>query len=177
MLSHLVAVAEDVLAGRLAGPPDDEQTAEQVARRAERPTAAVLEEWAGLGPGIEAVLEGSEVWPLAIDGLTHEHDVRGAIGDRGARSDPAIKITGVQLLQRLDPPVVLAIECEDEHFSVGPEAGSPQLLLTTDAFEAFRFRMGRRSRRQLGAMGWSGDPTVVLDRLSIFGPSPLDIAE
>lgn len=178
VLSHLVAGAEDVLAGRLTGPPDDQQTASQVARRADVPTGAVLKEWGRFGPDIEALLERAEIWPLAIDVLTHEHDVRGAIGDKGARSDPAVKITAAGLLRRLNPPVALVVQCEDDRISVGPQDDGPPLELSTDAFEAFRFRMGRRSRRQLAAMRWSGgDPEATIDHLTIFGPSPLDIAE
>ena len=69
VLCHLVAVADDVLAGTLTGPPTDEETAEQVARRAGRPTAAVLDEWATVGPAIDELLAGAAVWPLALDVL------------------------------------------------------------------------------------------------------------
>jgi uncharacterized protein (TIGR03083 family) len=177
VLSHLVAVADDVLSGSLSGPPTDEQTAEQVARRADKPTTAVLDEWVAVGPSIDDLLTRTAVWPLAIDALTHEHDVRGSIGDRGARDDHAVRVSAAQLLGRLSSPVALAIECDGARISVGPEAERPELELSTDPFEAFRFRLGRRSRRQLAAMRWSSDPGAVLDHLTIFGPSLLDIVE
>jgi hypothetical protein len=37
--------------------------------------------------------------------------------------------------------------------------------------------MGRRSRAQLAALDWSGDPSPVLDHLTFFGPSAADIIE
>jgi hypothetical protein len=37
--------------------------------------------------------------------------------------------------------------------------------------------MGRRSRGQLAALDWSGDPSPVLDHLVVFGPAMADIAE
>jgi hypothetical protein len=37
--------------------------------------------------------------------------------------------------------------------------------------------MGRRSRDQLAALDWSGDPAPVLDHLVIFGPARTDIVE
>src|ERR1700722_19011066 len=48
--AHLVAVNEDVLAGKLSGPPSEEDTAAQVARRTGVPTADVIEEWAEMAP-------------------------------------------------------------------------------------------------------------------------------
>jgi hypothetical protein len=177
VLCHLVAVAEDILAGALTGPPPDDVTAAQVARRADKATGAVLNEWTAVGPQVDELLAATPVWPLAVDALTHEHDVRGAVGDRGARDDQAVQISAYWLLRRLDPPVALAIECDPDRIDVGPEGDAPGLQLTTDSFEAFRFRLGRRSRGQLAAMRWSGDPGPVLDRLTIFGPSLVDINE
>jgi hypothetical protein len=37
--------------------------------------------------------------------------------------------------------------------------------------------MGRRSRAQLLAMDWSGDPAPVLDHLAVFGPAAQDVME
>ena len=51
------------------------------------------------------------------------------------------------------------------------------LGLTTTRYEAFRWRMGRRSRGQLAALDWSGDPAPVLDHLVVFGPAGADIIE
>jgi hypothetical protein len=51
------------------------------------------------------------------------------------------------------------------------------VVLTTTRFEAFRWRMGRRSRAQLAALAWSADPAAVLDNLAIFGPAASDIVE
>ena len=51
------------------------------------------------------------------------------------------------------------------------------LELRTSPYEVLRFRMGRRSRRQMAAMAWSLDPEPLLDSLAVFGPSKLDIIE
>ena len=42
VIAHLVAVVEDVRAGRLTGPPSDQDTAAQVARREGIETSVVL---------------------------------------------------------------------------------------------------------------------------------------
>jgi hypothetical protein len=172
VVCHVTAVAEDVLAGRLAGPPSDEETAEQVARRSSRPTGEVLEDWAGYEPGIRDLLAAVPVWPLLLDALSHEHDIRAAVGAPGERDRPEIHAGAVSMIERLGG--------DDLAITLGGETyGSAEAALTlrTSAWEAFRFRLGRRSSRQLAAMDWSGDPSPVLDRLTIFGPSPHDIVE
>jgi uncharacterized protein (TIGR03083 family) len=52
-----------------------------------------------------------------------------------------------------------------------------ELTLSTSRFEAFRWRMGRRSLAQLAALRWTGDPAQVLGQLAIFGPAADDIHE
>jgi hypothetical protein len=64
----------------------------------------------------------------------------------------------------------------DAEYRAGPTDGT-ELRLATSQFEAFRWRMGRRSRAQLAALDWSGDPSRVLDHLTIFGLSSADIIE
>jgi uncharacterized protein (TIGR03083 family) len=180
VVSHLVAVVEDVLAGRLTGPPTDEQTAAQVARRRDISTAAVLGEWEALAPPFEEFLSTTPVWPAALDVLSHEQDIRGAVDRPGARDVPGIRQGADLLIGRLQPPVDLLIRMEDAEHALGPSgagADVERLELTTTRFEAFRFRLGRRSRAQLASLAWSGDPAAVLDQLTIFGPSPLNVIE
>ena len=49
--------------------------------------------------------------------------------------------------------------------------------LTTTTFEAFRWRLGRRSRAQLRAMDWDADPMPFLGHLCVFGPAEVDVIE
>jgi hypothetical protein len=180
VVSHLVAVVEDVLAGRLTGPPTDEQTAAQVARRRDRSTAEVLDEWEALVPPFEELLSAVPVWPAALDVLSHEQDIRGAVDQPGARDVPGICQGADRLIGSLESPVDLLIRVEDAEHVLGPSgagADVERLELTTTRFEVFRFRLGRRSRAQLASLAWSGDPAAILDQLTIFGPSPLNVIE
>jgi uncharacterized protein (TIGR03083 family) len=179
VVAHLVAVNEDVLAGRLTRPPSDEETAEQVSRRADTPTPAVLEEWAAFGPRFDELMSGARIWPAAMDVLAHEQDIRGALGQPGARDVLGIRLGAAVLINSLRPPAPLVVHLDGTAHGLGPAEGAegPALELTTSSFEAFRFRLGRRSRSQLSALAWSGDPSPVLDVLVVFGPSPSDIVE
>jgi uncharacterized protein (TIGR03083 family) len=176
VVAHLTAVGEDVLEGRLTGPPSDEQTAAQVARFADRPLSEVLSRWRELTPQFGEAIDAFGVWPAVLDVATHEHDIRGAVGAPGARDVDAVRLGADRLLTWMQPPVPLRVEVEDEAYDLGPE-GEATIVLRTGRFEALRWRMGRRSRAQLAALDWSGDPAPVLDHLVVFGPSPADIAE
>jgi uncharacterized protein (TIGR03083 family) len=176
VIGHLAAIPEDALAGRLTGPPSEEETAAQVARFRGRPMAQTLAGWTELAPRFEEVVAAFKVWPAVIDVASHEQDIRGAVGRPGARDTEVIREMSGWLLARLSPPVRLHVTVEDTQIQVGPD-GEPVLGLTTTWYEAFRWRMGRRSRGQLAALDWSGDPASVLDHLVIFGPARADITE
>lgn len=180
VVAHLAAVADDALAGRLTGPPSDQETAAQVARFRGRPLAEVLGLWAELAPGFAEAVGAMEVWPAVLDLASHEHDIRGALGRPGARDAEVVRIGADRLVGYLRPSLPMLVTVEDAEFRLGPEeveAPGPRLDLATTRFEAFRWRLGRRSRAQLAAMDWSADPAPVLDHLVVFGPSEEDIVE
>jgi uncharacterized protein (TIGR03083 family) len=177
VIAHLTAVVEDALAGRLAGIPDEEFTAEQIGRMADVPVAELLERWSAGAPQFEEAIEALEIWPAAIDLATHEQDIRGAIGRPGARDCAVIRRCTPMLLSMWNPSVQVTVSTEDGDVVAGASESGPGLTLLTTRFDAFRWRMGRRSLTQLGAMDWSADPAGVLGELTIFGPSPTDIVE
>jgi uncharacterized protein (TIGR03083 family) len=176
--AHLTGVVEDVLEGRLTRPPTDEETAAQVARRRGRPTSSVLDDWAEVAPGFEELLSRVRVWPAFLDVLAHEHDIRGAIGRPEGWDAAQVQVAAERLMALWEPPVRVLVQMEPAEMALGPDAvdGEP-LRLTTTPFEAFRFRLGRRSAAQLRAMDWSGDPAPVLGGMTIFGPEPYDVVE
>ncbi len=175
VIAHLTGVAEDLLSGRLTGGPTAEWTAGHVARGAGVPTTELLDTWSGLSPEVERVADGG-VWPIVMDVLSHEHDVRGALGDPTGRDADVIAVAAKVLLSTLNPAQPLVIETEHKRIRVGPAGGEPVTLRTT-SWEAFRWRLGRRSRAQLAGMDWSGDPAPFLDGLCIFGPAVTDVVE
>jgi len=176
VVGHLAAIPEDALAGRLTGPPSEAETAVQVERFRGRPMARTLAGWTDLAPRFEEIVAAFDVVPAVIDVASHEQDIRGAVGQPGARDTEVIRELAGWLITRLRPPVPLRVTVGDTRFQVGPE-GEPVLELATTWYEAFRWRMGRRSRSQLAALDWSGDPVPVLDHLVVFGPAVADVIE
>lgn len=176
VIGHLAAIPEDALAGRLTGPPSVAETAVQVDRFRGRPMAQTLAGWTGMAPQFEEIVAAFEIWPAVIDVASHEQDIRGAVGQPGARDTEVIRELAGWLVTRLRPPVPMRVTFEDTQILIGPD-GEPVLGLTTTRYEAFRWRMGRRSRSQLASLDWSGDPSPVLDHLVVFGPAPADVIE
>ncbi len=178
VMFHLLGVVEDVMAGRLTGPPSEAETAGQVERHRRTPMQAVVESWTELAPPFEELIGGAAVWPAVLDVATHDQDIRGALGRPGCRDSQVVKIGAERLVALMRPSVPLRLVCEDFEARIGPEeARQPELLLRTTRFETLRWRLGRRSRSQVQRLDWSGDPEPLMDELFIFGPSPTDIVE
>jgi uncharacterized protein (TIGR03083 family) len=185
VLAHLAAIPTDALAGRIAGVPSDDQTATQVAERKDRDISELLAEWA---PNVPSMCDGARadlVPPnLAVDALTHEQDIRGALGAPPALTADELRFCthlyafgcGRGLKHAGIAP--LAIEATDADFAFTAGIGEPQASVRATEFEFFRALAGRRSRRQVAAYEWDGDPSPYLERFNVFGALPEeDVAE
>lgn len=169
VIAHFVGNGEDGAAGRLTGPPSQAQTAEQLARHADESPIELLDTWMAVGPFVEEAVTASGLWPAAIDVLTHEHDVRAALGDAAARDHPSLARVAELLVQGLDPSIPCAVDLGDG-VQAAPGAIDPIATVHVTPFEWTRARLGRRSREQVLALDWTGDPAPFVDRLFVFGP-------
>jgi hypothetical protein len=138
--------------------------------------ADLLADWTEVAPRFQAVLSKGRRWPGLLDVLSHEHDIRGALAAPAGRDAPEVVQAAEFLVSNLALPTAMTVRMGAQEIRVGPSDG-PDIGLVTSPFEAFRFRMGRRSRGQLVAMDWRGDPTPVLDCLAVFGPAVADVIE
>lgn len=182
VVAHLAGVSADFTTGNVAGAPGDEWTAAQVAARAGRSLEELVAEWDERAPVLAAMVdEHMRFTPAVIDAVTHEQDVRGAVGRPGARdSDGAswalqrlASFVGRQLTNAGAP--ALRIVSDDDEWLLGD--GVPQVELAVDRFDLLRAGIGRRSEAQVRAWCWSGDPTPYLAHLSVFGLAERDLVE
>jgi hypothetical protein len=178
VIAHLAGAAQELAEGSFpSGGPTDAWTASQVDRGRGVSTDDLLAVWERSSPAVEDLLAKATIWPLVLDAAAHEHDIRGAVGDTGARDCAVVHIGAAVMLKGLDVPRPLIVETEQRELRVGPAGDDVADRLITSDFEAFRWRLGRRSRQQLAAMRWSGDPTPYLDSLCVFGPAQRDLVE
>lgn len=173
VLAHLVGVIEDAMAGRLTGPPPPAQTREQVDRHRHQEPAALLDEWNALGAGFEDALSSLGIWPAFMDVLSHEHDIRAALGDQSYRDHDDVDLAAERLTDTLPSGVQITIAGRTR----GSADSEPAARLTATSFEVLRLRLGRRSSAQVLAMDWEGDPAPFLPDLFIFGPASQDRIE
>lgn len=174
LVSHLVGGPSDMLAGNIEGAGGEEWTQAQVEARRGRSISDLLAEWdEAIGPLERAIRAGHVPAPVTFDVITHEQDLRGALGAEpmpdplavrfvtggfGARVERVVAEAGLPPLEIRDP------EC-------GWCAGSPGgVSVAASEFELFRALTGRRSGRQVSALDWNGDPAPYLDLLCPFGP-------
>jgi len=176
VVSHLVGTADWAAAGRLRGLPTDDDTAEQVAERVGVPTVELLDHWAEAAPGLAELGAAADIWPLAIDVVTHEHDMRHGLGRPGGQDVPAVGQLAQVLLDSWSPSRAVQVVTPARTVTCGSDGTDPLTLRTTD-FEVLRMRLGRRSRRQLAGLDWSDDPGDVLDEVAFFPLTEVDIDE
>ena len=180
VLAHLVGITADILAGRLDGVASDAWTGAQVRPRRDLPTAALIAEWDETGPQVEPMIPdfGAVAGQMVADASTHEHDIRDALGQPGARDSDAVhigshwmaEITGA--LHRDGGFGTLRVETDlwSETFGDDP----PATTLRVSAFELLRAATGRRSAAQIAAFDWDGTPRPALVVMPIFVPRAED---
>ena len=175
LLSHMVGLGADVLAG---DEPDDHNSAwtqRQVAARRGRPGADLLAEWRGLAEPLMAWMREHGSRPLN-DVVIHEQDLRGAVGVVGGRDSDGLRIVRDRMAGRfaraLDglPPVAL-VSGEWTWCSQG-EVGDAVVVVEAAAFDLARALTSRRTADQLRSWTRRGDVAPYLAAFATLGPLP-----
>jgi uncharacterized protein (TIGR03083 family) len=176
LTAHVVGIARDLNRSNVDDPGDDAWTAAQIAEGERKTLEELLDEWAGYSTEIEKAMEFMHP---AISGVTtadlivHEHDLRGAIGEPGARDSSGVSLAlftytrmlGRRLKEQSAPP--LRIMAGGETYDVGD--GAPDTSVSGEPFEIFRSLCGRRTKEEIEGLNWEGDPAPFLGRFSNYG--------
>ncbi len=160
VVAHLAGVMHDVATGNMEGAATEPWTAAQVERGRGKTVAEVLGEWAMAAPGFESFLSspaGSKAGSAVVDVHAHETDIRSALGLAPQIPDEALAWAAGRLHEGFDAQVAAA--------------GLPPVTIDVSDFEMFRGRLGRRTRVEVSAFGWSTDPAAYLDIFFLFGPT------
>jgi hypothetical protein len=152
---------DDALAGRLENLGSDEWTAAQVEARRDTALSWIVFEWTANATRFEPLLDkaGDLGRQAVCDIVSHEHDIRLALGAPGARDSDAVRIglawvAGELIASAWDQGVSLRVMS-----SAGLDLGSAEAEVTLhgDDFELLRAMTGRRSVEQLAEMKWEGE--------------------
>ena len=179
LVAHFAGVCDDVLGGRLEGAGSDRWTAVQVEARRARPMDEVLAEWNERAAQLEGMLDsfGPAGHQMVMDAVTHEHDLRAALGAAGARDSDAVAIGTDWLLRAYHGATaaaggagVRAVSTDGAGATWSPdEERAVVATVTASAFDLLRTFSGRRTEAEVRSLAWEGDVDAALATLS-FGP-------
>lgn len=179
-VAHLLGVMADLSAGKIEQAAGDEWAANHITRSGSRTVGDMGAEWhlrATTNPATFQTLGAV----LLADCVTHEFDIKGAIGNTQGRDLQVVRTVALFYLNALDqawqaegvPP--LRIITETKSLDIGGD--DPAESVEMGWWEIGRLVSGRRSLEQAAALTWSGDSTPWLDDLFVFGPRDTALAE
>lgn len=181
LASHAVGVSADILADNLTDAGSDPWTEAQVNARQDRSLAELADEWDRIGPQVEAAqADGALPAQAVFDQVTHEHDLRDAIGRPGGRDHEAVPV-GLTFLEAAWPFVMGSYDIPPLRIVTGGAdmvvGDDPEVTLHLTPFEALRALTGRRSVRQIAAYDWGVDPApwICAFTWGPFTPNPVDL--
>lgn len=179
LLSHMVGIGADVVAGREPDDHNEQWTAAQVDARRDRDVAELIAEWRGLTDAMVAHLRASGDRPIN-DITIHEQDLRGALRIRGATDTAAAHHVRDRFAARLGDRVTglptLALRGTDWRWRSSDD--EPTVVVAASDADLARALVSRRSAAQLRAWTVTGDVTPYLDAFAMLGGLPdTDLAE
>lgn len=166
LVAHMVGVPEDILAGRMEGVTTEAWTAAQVDRHRGESLAELVDSWESLSTQFDSVLPMIPApinSQMVLDAVTHEHDLRHALGVPGARDVDAVAVAVGWLLYTAD--------------GASPGLAGQLRSLDLDDFDLLRVGTGRRSRAQIAEVGLDVDTIERLLDGSPLSPPTMSLFE
>jgi uncharacterized protein (TIGR03083 family) len=176
LLSHMVGLGVDVVAGDEPDDHNEAWTGKHVTERRGRDVAALVAEWQDVAGPLRGWMAANTVRPLG-DVIIHEQDLRGALGVPGGRDTEGLHAIRDRFADRLAPrvadlpPMALVGEQGWTWSSQGSVDDAATVLRAPD-FDLARALVTRRSAAQLRAWTVRGDVAPYLDAFAMLGPLP-----
>jgi uncharacterized protein (TIGR03083 family) len=135
---------------------------------------ALLAQWEEVAGRLDRLLAGRDgMEQMLMDAVTHEYDLRVALGEGPPPDDPAVPVAldflgpafSWTVVSRGLPP--LRVDCGDRAWLAG--ADEPAVVVRGEAAELMRSLTGRRTLAQITALDWSRDPRPWLPAFA-WGP-------
>jgi uncharacterized protein (TIGR03083 family) len=175
LLSHMIGLNADVLAGN---EPDDHNatwTQAQVDRQADQGVPDLTAEWRTMTEPMRDWMSHNGTRPMA-DLLIHEQDLRGALGVPGAKDTEGLAALRDRFVGRLAagladlPP--LALQAPNWQWTNTGTTADAAVVVTASNFELTRAVLARRSANQLRQWTTKGDITPYLPAFATLGDLP-----
>lgn len=179
-VAHLLGTLTDISAGRIEESAQDDWSAGHIERSRGRSISDLNAEWHVKANTTPGVFERYGAL-LVADLVTHEFDIKQAIGNTQGRDLQVVRTVALFYLNALDQAwredglPALRILTEDKALDIGGK--EPDTSVEMSWWEIGRVVSGRRSIDQVRALTWSDDPTPWLDELFVFGPRETALEE
>lgn len=175
LLSHMVGLCADVVAGDEPDDHNDAWTGRQVALRKDRDVKALVAEWEDLTRPLQDWMRARNTRPLG-DVIIHEQDLRGALGVPGGRDSGGVaairdRFTG-RFAAALGARPPIALEGQSWSWCSKGDPAAAAVLVRADDFDLARALVTRRSAAQLRSWTVRGDIGPYLDAFALLGPLP-----
>lgn len=168
LVAHMMGVNEDILAGRMEGVTTDAWTQAQVDRHTGESLRQLADGWESIAADFDAVLPHIPApvnSQLVMDAVTHEHDLRHALGSTDGRESDAVSVALGWVLDMAE--------------TRQPGLGRRLAESGVSQFQLLRSLTGRRTMGQMDELGLPGEsiatllagsplkpPTVVVEPIS-----------
>jgi uncharacterized protein (TIGR03083 family) len=180
VLAHLAGAAASFGTESFAGVGTDPWTREHVESRRDVALAELLAERRQHSPKLAVVPQDNRAWlPIVHDALTHEADIRDAIGapqlpaEVLAAAYPLVEAALPRQLGRLGR---VELELDGWRSAIG-EGSRADLVVQAPMFEFWRGWFGRRSSNQMRSWVRSGDADAFAMALPVFPARRSDLVE
>ena len=151
LVAHMMGVNEDILAGRMEGVTTDAWTQAQVDRHTGESLRQLADGWEAIATDFDAVLPHIPApvnSQLVMDAVTHEHDLRHALGSSDARDTDAVHVALGWLFDM----------AETKQSGLGQQLSESGVA----PFQMLRSLTGRRSMDQIAELGL---PASTIERI------------
>lgn len=183
VLSHLTGISVALSTGKL--PEGDSQSwiDALVAERSDRSLSSLADEWEAAAGGTATFVEriGRGGHQLVYDVVSHEHDIRHALGQPGQRDSSGVRACLGALSIRFEGQLrahgLPAVQFTSDGRTWRVGGGGPGLAIALDPFELVRVFVPRRSEAQLRSLPWQGDLDPYLPAIAHFPLPEHDIVE
>ena len=175
LLSHVVGLGADVLAGDEPDDHNEAWTQAQVDSRRDRSVADLVAEWRGFADDLEAWMRENGTRPLG-DVTIHEQDLRSALGVAGARDSGAFaavrdRMAG-RFAGRVEGLATIALVGESWRWSSATDGEEAEVVVEAPDFDLGRALMSRRTADQLRSWTTRGDVEQHLGAFEVLGSLP-----
>jgi uncharacterized protein (TIGR03083 family) len=175
LLSHMVGLGVDVVAGDEPDDHNETWTGRQVAERSGRDVAALVAEWQAVAGPLRDWMRANNVRPLG-DVIIHEQDLRGALGVPGGQDSDGVRAIRERFVGRFAPRVAdlppLALVGGTWTWVSRGSVEDADVVIRASDFDLARALVTRRSANQLRSWTVRGDVTPYLDAFAMLGPLP-----